>query len=107
MSDIEQITNDCLIYLVDQDIKIDISQLTGYYMIRVSGDKDWLDIKDDYIFYIDVLLNSNYRFVGRNPFTIKRDYESSTHCTYDDLKTSDTKSHYNKGVDITLFIGKL
>lgn len=110
MTEIEQLTNDCLIYLSDQDIKININTLTGYYLIRLVGDKDWLDIKDDYLFYIDVLLNNGYKFVGRNPFTIKQCYNSRVHCNYDELrKIKDVESakYNNKSIDISLFIGKL
>lgn len=91
-----------LSYLIDAGFELTIQPLTGYYIINLKGDSDWVSIKDDYLFFVDILSNE-YQLIGRKPFTIKEDYYSSDY-SLDELKEYKGDSCYNNIKALKVFV---
>lgn len=105
---IEELAMDCLIDLVDKEFKLTIKQLTGYTMIKLIPPSaiTWGRLKEDYLFFLQMM--SDYKLVGRFPFSITHPYSVATDYTLEMLmKMEDGSDEYSDQVisSITVFIG--
>ncbi len=106
LNEIKELCDNCLAYLIDRGFTIKVTPFSGYYMIRVDGDESWEDIRDEYLFFIDILLN-DYILVGRTPFEVKKNYAKSIHYTLDGIKEMESQTYFdNNSTNIVAFIGK-
>lgn len=73
LSDATEFAKNCLVDLIDKEFIIQVLQLTGYYMVKVTREGNnyikWEEIKDEFEFFVEVLKN-DYQLVGKEPFCI-------------------------------------
>lgn len=105
---IEELTMDCLIDLVDKDFKLVIRNLTGYAMIRLTPPTSmtWGRLKEDYLFFLQMM--SEYKLVGRFPFSITYPYGGAKDYTLEMLMNMEdgNDAYSDQSIStITVFIG--
>lgn len=92
IDDFESMSKDYLAYLLDDDVSIEVSEYFDsesdiYVIIDFIQNKQWNDIKDIFISYIDYV-NSEYKFAGM----------LNEYMEHGDIKIEYMKSTYTGGV---------
>ncbi len=98
--ELKYFTETALSYLIDNGYVVSVMKLTGYYMLTLKGDGEWDAIKEEYLFFIDILLN-DYQLVGRRPFKVKESY-SSYDLTLDEFREMENDPY--SSVKISVFV---
>lgn len=104
---IEELAMDCLVDLLDKEFKLTTKQLTGYTMIKLvpPSPMTWGKFKEDYLFFIQIM-TSDYKLVGRFPFSITKLYGGVKDYTLEMLyNMEDGSDDYHAISAITVFIG--